>query len=71
MNVQTQATLTQLEQAVWFSAVGRNDISHPRILTSWEEALASCTSDNWQHVTLSAQNALTMNLFNRDASRFN
>lgn len=52
----TRATLAQLELAEWFRAVGQQDTEAAIILPSWEDAVASCASAEWQNLLLEATN---------------
>lgn len=44
VNGNTVATLHQLFNTTWFSAVGARDTAKARVLTGWEEAVQHCSS---------------------------
>lgn len=48
MNLRTAATLERLRQEEWFRNVGIRDTESAEILSSWEEALESCGSAEWE-----------------------
>lgn len=71
MHPRTAATLDQLEQADWFAAVGQNDTDQAIVLTSWEAAVASCGSPEWEDLCLEASNQYCERLVERSRERFN
>ncbi len=70
MHERTQATLAQLEQAEWFSAIGRKDTDVAVVLSSWEETIASCASIEWENLLLEATNQYREKLASRSLDRF-
>jgi hypothetical protein len=70
MNIRTHATLEELERAQWFSSVGQKDTEVAVVLSSWQEAVKSCASDEWQDLILEAANLYREQLVRRDKERF-
>lgn len=56
MNERVRATLDELERAQWFHAVGKHDTKVAIVLASWDEAVASCNSPEWDDLLLEAAN---------------
>lgn len=56
MRDQTKSVITSLERIPWFSKVGVRDSAKVTVLTSWSEAIAHCTSLEWENFTLEALN---------------
>jgi hypothetical protein len=52
----TKATLLQLEELEWFGCVGARDTKAAHVLTSRNEAIASCASQEWEDHCLEAAN---------------
>lgn len=71
MKEQTVATLRRLEEADWFSAVGKNDTKAAIVLQSWKQACDSCSSPAWRNLLLEAANRYTEKLASRAKERFN
>jgi hypothetical protein len=42
------ATIDQVNNAAWFSRVGVKDTTVAMVLPSWEEAVDSCASIEWE-----------------------
>lgn len=55
------ATLAQLRDATWFAMVGR-EAPGVVVLDSWQAAVESCSSDEWQDILVDASNRLSVNL---------
>ncbi|HWB60633.1 MAG TPA: hypothetical protein VG733_14155 [Chthoniobacteraceae bacterium] len=56
---ETYATLKQLQEAEWFDCVGRFLIIEDEpveVVTSWEEAMECCTSQEWDWALLESGN---------------
>jgi hypothetical protein len=70
MHERTRATLAELENHDWFSAVGQKDTEAAIVLSSWKEAIASCKSDEWQDLLLEAANRYTEKLAGISPERF-
>jgi hypothetical protein len=71
MHPRTIATLEQLENADWFSAVGVNDTDEAAIvLSSWQEAIEHCSSIEWENVNLEGANSYRERLVERSPERF-
>lgn len=59
MHPRTRATIDRLEQVDWFAAVGR-PVDGPFVLVqSWDAAIASCCSQEWEDLLLEASNRYT------------
>lgn len=56
MHPRTVATLDKLRQAAWFSYVGVKDTEAAIVLSSWGEAIESCSSLEWENLCLEAVN---------------
>jgi len=70
MHPRTVATLDQLENAAWFSRVGDKDTAVATVLGSWQEAVAHCSSIEWQNLCLEAANQYRERLVERSMERF-
>lgn len=71
MQAATRATLQRLESVVWFNAVGCHDASNAIILSSWNEAIVQCTSQEWVDLLLEATNKYTEQLSVRSQQAYN
>ncbi|MCS6863484.1 MAG: hypothetical protein RMJ56_00245 [Gemmataceae bacterium] len=75
MHPRTKATLEQLEKADWFVNVGTyigvEDRSKFILLSSWQEAIKSCSSIEWENLLLEASNQYCERLVERSKERFN
>lgn len=47
MHPRTAAALGQLREAAWFANVGVKDTDNARVLTSWSDAVTSCSTPQW------------------------
>jgi hypothetical protein len=56
MNPRTEATLAKLDGIEWFYAVGNADTDAAIVLSSWDEAIDSCVSPQWEAMQLDASN---------------
>jgi hypothetical protein len=70
MNPTTQAALEELRRARWFACVGVKDTEAADVLTSWAEAIESCSSDEWQELCMEAANQFCQRLVERSPDRF-
>ena len=70
MNARTVATLDELERAAWFSHVGVKDTTTAIVLSSWEEAVAQCSSVAWENLCIEASNQYRERLVERSKERF-
>jgi len=70
MHPRTKATLEEAEQAQWFSCVGVRDTKVAEVLSSWEEAIESCSSYAWEDLCLEATNQYRERLIERSRERF-
>lgn len=71
MHPRTRATLDQLEPVEWFRAVGQI-VDEPRVITlsSWAEAIAHCSSVEWENFQLEAANRFREALLERARERY-
>lgn len=58
MHSRTTAILEALDRAVWFSTVGVRDTEAVTVLSSWEQAVESCSSQEWEDLCLENANRL-------------
>lgn len=70
MHGRIRATLEELESVEWFRAVGKQDTQVAIVLSSWEEAIAYCSSLDWENLQLEAANRYCEQLLLRDKERF-
>ena len=56
MHPRTEMTLAELRNANWFARVGSKDTGHAKVLSSWDEAIESCRSVEWENLCLEAAN---------------
>jgi len=56
MHPRTELTLAELRNANWFARVGSKDTAHAKVLFSWDEAIESCRSIEWENLCLEAAN---------------
>jgi len=70
MHPRTLASLDQLRAADWFRNVGICDAENAIVLGSWAEAIASCSSTNWENLCLEAANQYCERLVERSPDRF-
>lgn len=71
MHPRTTATLDRLRSADWFRNVGVQDTDAARILTSWEQAIESCSSLDWENLCQEAVNQYRERIRERDTGRYN
>ncbi len=70
LHTRTTATLEQLGAAHWFRAVGTRDTEAAIVLSSWDEAIESCSSLEWENLLLEAANRYRAQVAKRDPNRF-
>ena len=70
MRPSTHATLKQLEDAQWFANVGVHDTERAIVLSSWHDAIESCSSLEWENLCLEAANQYRERLVERSVERF-
>lgn len=66
MHPRTIATLDQLRREDWFRNVGVRDTELADVLSSWDEAITSCASLDWENLGLEAANQYRERLLERD-----
>src|SRR2546423_737472 len=71
MHSRTQAILDELERAEWFRAVGQKDTDAEITLSSWEEAITSCSSVEWEDVLIEAANLIRDTIVRHSKERLN
>lgn len=70
MNPSTQATLVQLQSAHWFDRVGVQDTETAIVLATWEEAVDSANSTEWEGLCLEAANQYRERLLEKSVDRY-
>jgi hypothetical protein len=70
MHPRTAATLEKLRQEIWFRHVGVRDTEVADVLSSWPEAVESCSSPEWEDLCLEAANQYRERLTERSLARF-
>ncbi len=70
MHPQTIATLDQLAKTEWFVCVGVKDTAVAIVLSSWHEAIAHCSSTEWENICLDASNQYCRGILERSVERF-
>ncbi len=71
MHPRAKATLEKLEEADWFSCVGKKDTTAAIVLSSWTEAIEHCGAIEWENLCLEAVNQYRERLVERSRERFN
>jgi hypothetical protein len=66
----TRVTLQQIDEAAWFSRVGTKDTKVAMVLSSWPEAIESCSYVEWEDLRLDAANQLCARIMERSRERF-
>src|ERR1700752_3699285 len=66
----TTNTLEKLEKIEWFGSVGVHDVQTPNILSSWTEAIDSCSSMEWQDLLIEAANEYRKQILKVSKERF-
>lgn len=66
----TIATLDKLASVNWFRNVGEKDQTMVQYVQSWDEAYISCSSTDWENLTLEATNQLRERIKENNADRF-
>src|SRR5580698_5580155 len=70
MHPRTIATLEKLSEAHWFNSVGVHDTKSAEVLSSWEVAIESCRSADWENLCLEAANQYRERLVERAPKEF-
>src|SRR5260370_30855907 len=70
MHPRTIAMLERLEKAPWFSRVGINEGSSAAVVTSWPEAIARCSSIEWEDLQGEALNQYCECMAHRSKERW-
>lgn len=71
MRARTIATIEQLSKSVWFSRVGIHDAPHTaQFVSSWQTAIESCSTLDWENYQLEAANLLCEALFAKDPVQY-
>ncbi|CAG0965190.1 hypothetical protein ANRL4_00911 [Anaerolineae bacterium] len=71
MHPRTKATLDDLAAANWFERVGVADTDAAVVLSSWHEAVESCSSPEWEDLCFEAINQFCERLAERSVEKFN
>src|SRR5258708_39793427 len=69
MHPRTEAALEQLRQAQWFRCVGVHDTQTAEVLSSWDQAIESCSSLEWENLCQEAVNQYCQRLAQRSPAR--
>ena len=70
MHPRTEATIEQLRHERWFRNVGIRDAGAAEVLSSWKEAVESCSSPEWEELCLEAANQYRGRLLGKSAIEF-
>lgn len=70
MHPRTEATLEKLRQEQWFRNVGVRDADSVEVLSSWKQAIKSCSSRGWEDLCLEAANQYRSRLIEKSLERF-
>ncbi len=70
MHPSTIATLEILEREDWFRNIGVHDTQAADVLSSWSEAIESCSSPEWEDLCLEAVNQYCQRIFERSPTEF-
>lgn len=70
LHPRTEATLEKLRQAKWFRCVGVHDTEAAKVLSSWYEAIESCSSPDWEELCMEAANQYRERLAERSPEQF-
>jgi hypothetical protein len=70
MKESTRLTLAALSEATWFRNVGLRDTDAAEVLSSWDDAIESCSTLEWENLCLEAANQYRDRLVERDPDRF-
>lgn len=70
MHPRTEATLENLRKSQWFRCVGVCDTDAAEILSSWQEAIKSCSSPEWEELCTEAANQYRERLAERSPREF-
>ena len=70
MHPRTVATLEKLRQVQWFCCVGVHDTDAAQVLSSWSEAIESCSSTEWEELCMEAANQYREKLVKKSPLQF-
>lgn len=70
MHPRTSATLDRLRHEDWFRNVGIHDTEGADVLSSWDEAVASCSNSTWVDLCLEAVNQYCARLIERSPADY-
>jgi len=70
MHARTEDTVKDLRQAQWFTRLGIRDTEVADVLSSWDEAIQSCSSIEWENLCLEAANQYCLRLVERSPERW-
>ena len=70
-NSRTIATLDKLDSVDWFVNVGKKDQSQVEYVNSWGDAVHSCSTTDWENLTLEAANQLRERIREKSKERLN
>jgi hypothetical protein len=66
LHPRTIATLERLKNASWFSRVGIQDTDVVIVVPSWHEAIAHCSTLDWENLSLSMRRTHIVNVSPND-----
>lgn len=70
MHDRTIATFAEIDGVDWFANVGTKDSANVNFVSSWKDAVGSCTGEAWQYLCNEAANQYRLRLLERDKLRF-
>jgi hypothetical protein len=70
MHPRTEATLEKLRNERWFRNVGVRDTDSADVLSSWQAAIESCSSLEWENLCLEAVNQYRARVIEKSPVRF-
>lgn len=70
MHPRTTALLENLDRAEWFCAVGVPDSKKVVVVASWNEAIKSCNTIEWENIGIENANKLSRPVARIDRERF-
>ena len=70
MHPRTQATLDKLQQSEWFRNVGVRDAESADVLSSWQDAIESCGSVEWEELCQQAVDQYCARIQERSSAEY-
>jgi len=69
MNPRTQTLLQTLENADWFSCVGKRDIADVNYAKSWLDAVSHCVGEDWKYVHREGRSIISSSVYKKSKTR--